>query len=51
LFFVVKWDNNGILEHGVLIIPSGAAQNGNLGQTFLLSDDRHVARTIRKSRA
>src|SRR5215472_8988212 len=29
LFFVVKRDNNGILEHDVLIIPFGAAQNRN----------------------
>src|SRR5215469_13614628 len=29
LFFVVKRDNNGILEHDSLIIPFGAAQNGN----------------------
>jgi len=32
LFFVVKWDNNGILEHNPLIIPVGAAQNRNFGR-------------------
>ena len=31
LFFVVEWNNNGILEHDISIIPSGRAQNGNFG--------------------
>src|SRR5208283_190895 len=28
---VVKWNNNRVLEHDVLIIPSGLAQIGNIG--------------------